>query len=258
MSIQTPPPVGKQASSGPTKEGAQKAVSTYSGFTSDLIMVLGKSGYGKTFSLQNVDPSTSFLLQVTRKRLPFMGARRWEESGRIEVSSDPNRILLTLDKLSKDNLIQNIFLDDAQYIMGIEFMDKATVKGYDKFSVMAKNFWNILMKATKLRPGLKVFVLCHEDDDGNYRRIKTLGKLLEDKMTPEGLCTVVLFCEIEGTKTERLYQFATQTDGNTTAKSPYGMFPSLIKNDLNLVIKRMNEYYDGIHLKDSKLQLTYN
>ena len=84
--------------------------------------------------------------------------------------------------------------------------------------------------------------------------MKTLGKLLEEKICPEGISAIVLFAETMLKENNlREYFFTTQTDGVTTAKSPMGMFPFKIPNDLKLVSDRIDEYYQGVKLKDSKI-----
>jgi hypothetical protein len=138
--------------------------------------------------------------------------------------------------------------------MASEFMLKALEKGYDKFSIMARNMWNIFMKSITLDPKMRIYMLAHEDDTGNERKMKTLGRLLDEKITPEGLSSIVLYSETEiQDKSKRVYFFSTQTDGNTNAKSPMGMFPERIPNDLKLVSDRIEEYYKGVSLKESKL-----
>ena len=159
-------------------------------------------------------------------------------------------------KMASDNTsIDYIVIDDMQYIMATEFMDSTHIKGFDKWNDMAKHIWEILLLSSKLRPGLKIFLLTHEDDDGRKRKMKTLGRLLDDKITPEGLVTIVLFAEVGGTREKRQYFFSTQSDGYTTAKSPYEMFPSKIPNDLKLVSDRIDEYYARIPINKSKLDM---
>jgi hypothetical protein len=158
-----------------------------------------------------------------------------------------------MSQVSRDEKIENLIIDDAQYVMATEFMDKAMVKGYDKFTLMARSIWEILILATKLRSGLKVFFLAHEEETPTERKMKTLGKLLDDKITPEGISTIVLYSEVIGNQDKRTYIFSTQSDGYTNAKSPYDMFPPQIPNDFLLIGKRIDEYYRGVELKDSKL-----
>lgn len=238
---------------------SNNAEEIYRGMKSPLIMVIAKSGRGKSTSLRNLDPSITSLINILGKPLPFPRGVQYKEKENMLVSTDPATILKYMKYVSEDpkmSHIRQLVIDDGHYVMATEFMNKSLEKGYDKFTSMAKNIFNIIMMATKLRPTLKVFFLTHEEDTGTERKIKTLGKLLDDKVTLEGLSTIVLFGEVEAEETRRKYYFATQSDGQTTAKSPYDMFPVMIPNDLKLVSDRIDEYYSGVELKDSKLDFT--
>lgn len=248
----------EQPISNPTSEGAKEATKIYSGMASTLIMIIAKSGRGKTTAIAPpnslaMDPTNTHIITPVGKALPFMGARKFYENEGITVSADSNTIRRKMNECNKNPSIKNIIIDDAQYIMATEFMDKAMVKGYDKWSIMARNFWEILILSTKLRPDMKVFLLTHEEATDYERKMKTLGKLLDDKITPEGLSTIVLYGEVGGSKDVRTYFFTTQSDGHTNAKSPAGMFPKEIPNSLRLIAERIDEYYDGIPLSKSRL-----
>ena len=160
-------------------------------------------------------------------------------------------------EVGKNEKFDSLVIDDGQYIMATEFMSNAMVKGYDKFTLMAKNIWDVLSLATKLRGGLKVFFLTHEEETNTgERKMKTLGKLLDEKITPEGLSAIVLYGDVVNDEQKRTYYFSTQSDGYTNAKSPFDMFPQKIPNDLQLISQRIDEYYQGVELKDSKLNFS--
>jgi hypothetical protein len=132
--------------------------------------------------------------------------------------------------------------------MAEEFMQKILTKGYDKFSIMARNVWEFMLECANLRDGLKIFLTWHEDETELARRMKFFGKLLGDNLAPEGLPTIVLFAGAQGTEAGKSkHFFQTLTDGKAVAKSPMGMFPAYIPNDYNLVAKRIDEYYGGVH-----------
>lgn len=228
------------------------AVNMYKGQKSQLILVIGKSGRGKSTSLRNLDPQKTYLINILGKSLPFPKGRHYQEGVNMTISTDTATIRRTLIEINKNPQWENIVIDDGHYVMAAEFMSKALEKGYEKFTTMAKNIFDIVLLTTKLRAGLKVFFLTHEEDTGSERKMKTLGKLLDDKVTLEGLSTIVLFAETLAENDRRTYYFATQSDGYTTAKSPYGLFPPKIPNDLELVAKRIDEYYADVELKDSK------
>jgi hypothetical protein len=227
----------------------------YAGQKSQLIMILGEPSRGKTTSLRTLNPDTSYIINVMGKWLPFPKGFNYKEGKNLTIEKDATKIVSKMREISREGKITDLIIDDGHYIMACEFMAKAMEKGYDKFSIMAKNMGNILMTASDLRSGLKVYFLCHEEENFNgKRKMKTQGKMLDAHLTPEGLTTIVLYAEIvvrEGK--ENLYVFKTQSDGYTSARSPMGMFPLVIPNDLNLVSKRIDEYYRGVELKDSAL-----
>ena len=88
--------------------------------------------------------------------------------------------------------------------------------------------------------------------------MKTLGKLLDDKITPEGLSTIVTYGDVMVEGGKRVYYFATQSDGTTNAKSPFGMFPDKIPNDIRKMSDRIDEYYQKVDLKHSKNNFDLN
>jgi hypothetical protein len=236
-----------------SQEASAEAESIYKGQKSILVMVIGKSGRGKSTALRNLPVDKTHIINVIGKPLPFQAGLKYVPGKNMTISADPNTIRRTMMEVSRANTVEHLVIEDAQYIMATEFMDKAMVKGYDKFTMMARNIWEILVLSTKLREGLKIYFLAHEEDTGNERKMKTLGKLLDDKITPEGLSTIVLYADVTGERDNRRYFFSTQSDGITNAKSPFGMFPSMIPNDLMLVSQRVDEYYKGVELKNSKL-----
>lgn len=230
-------------------------VNMYKGQKSILVMVIGKSGRGKSTALRNFDPASTFIISVIGKPLPFPKGAQYEEGKNMVTQASPDTIRRVMMEVGKKEEFSTLIIDDAQYIMATEFMDKAMVKGYDKFTIMARNIWEILILATKLRPGLKVYFLVHEDETNTgERKMKTLGRLLDDKITPEGLSTIVLYADVIGERDNRKYIFTTQSDGFTNAKSPFGMFPSQIPNDLKKVSDRIDEYYSGIELGKSNIK----
>ena len=136
--------------------------------------------------------------------------------------------------------------------MSSEFMNRSEETGWGKFTDIARHAWDVITIGRDLRDDLKVFYLCHDEIiTENFqpkRKIKTIGKLLDEKVTLEGLFTVVLFTDIQKAQDggELSYTFITQNDGTTTGKSPRGMFAEMnIPNDLQEVIKAMDAYYVG-------------
>lgn len=233
----------------------------YKGQGSISTMVIGESGRGKSTAIRNMPPESTFIINVMGKPLPFPGAfQKFKYGENMAKVKEGPFITEKMREVSEMKHIQHLIIDDTQYIMASEFMDKVLIKGYDKFSIMAKNIWDIITTSSLLRDGLKVYILCHEESitEGGLtvRQMKTLGKLLREKISPEGLNTIVLFSEVSMSDKGPTYFFRTQSDGITTAKAPMGMFPLDIPNDLWLVSQRIDEYYSGVALEKSKLDMT--
>jgi hypothetical protein len=214
----------------------------------NCVLVMGESGTGKSRSMKNLNPKETYLISIVDKDLPFRGARNRYKTTKDGVqgnkcTSDNHRKILECLRYINENMphIKNIVIDDFQYLMFNEFMMKATEKGFEKFTVIQQHAFEILQMISLLRQDLDVFVLSHTQVKDGVSRFKTLGNLLDDKITVEGLFTVVLHSMVENNE----YRFLTQYTKNYLAKSPEGMFDDrTIENDLQLVKTKMDEYYN--------------
>jgi hypothetical protein len=214
----------------------------------DPVMIIGDSGSGKSRSLKDMDPASTFIIQTIRKSLPFKGWReKWSEAtaenpkGNYAVQDDPAAILNFMTAISaRRPEIKNIVIDDAQYIMGNEFMRSAMETGYTKFTRIGLSFWTLAMEARKLRGDLRVTFLMHsETTDAGQIKAKTIGKMLDDKITLEGMFTIVLRAAVRDGK----HVFLTKNSGNDTVKAPEDMFPAPeIENNLSQVLEAINAY----------------
>lgn len=214
----------------------------------NLILIIGESGTGKSTSIETLDPNETFIIQVINKPLPFRGYKKSyplktkTDAGNRVIAGDYNSIAKAFQICEIDKKIKNVIVDDFQYVLSDEYIRKATEKGFDKFTIMAQNYYNILKLAQRMREDLNIIFLSHSEtkDDGTTK-IKTIGKLLDDKITIEGLFTIVLNTRVE----DGNYYFETQNNGFNTSKSPKGMFDSFrIPNDLQYVITKVNEYFN--------------
>lgn len=210
-------------------------------------MVLGQSGTGKTASLRNLDPEHTLLIQAVKKPLPFR-SKGWSwfdkanPTGNIFVSDQALQII----KLMKGTRRSVIVIDDFQYILANEFMrrvlDKETGNAaFAKYNEIAHNAWSILMAASQLADDKRVYILGHTQEDDNGRiKAKTIGKLLDEKITLEGLLTIVLRTAVINGQ----YIFTTLNSGLDTVKSPIGLFDTnQIDNDLAVVDAAVFSYY---------------
>ena len=223
------------------------------------ICICGESGSGKSTSIRNLDPQETFIIATIAKPLPFRGWKKnytkfvidketKELSGNYFVSDKSDNIIKIMKLVSsKMPHIKTLIVDDLQYTMAFEFVDRASEKNYDKFNEMAQHMLNIFRTTFELRDDLTVVFLTHSENVGTEIDpkyvIKTLGKLLKEKVTTEGLFTCMLFTEVDFDEDIPKYYFITNADGKCIAKSPMGMFNELkIDNDLNEVIKIVKEY----------------
>jgi hypothetical protein len=193
------------------------------------ILIIGESGTGKSTSIRNL--TNAGIINVYGKPLPF------RSSMKTVSIDDCNKIITLLNKVETDVVV----IDDFQYLLVNQFMNRAMEKGYDKFTEMAKGYYDVINVVRKIPAQKRVYFLSHSDRDnfGNVKA-KTIGKLLDEKVTVEGLFTIVLRTVV----TENNYYFQTRNSGQDTVKTPMDMFAEdLIPNDLAEVDKAVCEYY---------------
>ena len=205
------------------------------------VLILGESGTGKSASLRNFKKGEVAVINVAGKPLPFRS-----ELGMIVTDRYPEIV-----KALKGMKTPSAVVDDAQYLLANEFMRRSGEVGFQKFTDIAKNYWSLIAETvSKELPSDKiVYFLSHiERDQNGNEKVKTIGKLLDEKITVEGLFTIVLKTHVEDGK----YTFFTQNSGTDTVKSPIGMFADLqIDNDLKMVDNVIRDYY-GIQIKNEK------
>jgi GTPase SAR1 family protein len=221
---------------------------------SKAILILGQSGSGKSTSIESLNSKETFIIQPFNKDLPFKGWKsnyplydKAAKTGNRFVTTSADTSVKLMNHISANMPeIKTIIVDDLQYWMASEFMEKAKEKGFEKFNSMALNFYSILKTSGELREDLTIILLCHTEDniiDGEKSTtIKTLGKMIDSKITAEGMFTIVLYTHITKTEKGVNYNFRTNTNGNDTCKSPKGMFEYLIPNDLQYVLNKIKEY----------------
>lgn len=210
---------------------------------STAVLILGESGTGKSTSLRNLNPAKTLLIQAIRKPLPFK-AKGWKVRAAIK---DDGNVFQTDDAILMEKLLRQspheiVVIDDFQYVMANEYMRRTGEKGYEKFTDIGKNAWNVLTAASQLAPNRRVYILSHTATDELGRtKIKTIGKMLDEKITLEGMVTIVLRTQVR----DGHYTFATQNNGSDTTKSPMGMFSDqFIENDLAAVDAAICDYYE--------------
>ena len=196
------------------------------------VLILGESGSGKSASLRNFDPEKVGVFNVAGKPLPF---RR-----RLKVVN--NATYADIYKVLAKPKLSTYIIDDSQYLMAFEELDRAKETGYAKFTEMALNFSGLVRYIiNNLPPDIIVYFLHHvETTEQGKIKAKTVGKMIDSKLTLEGLFSIVLLCEASSEG----HHFVTQSDGYTTAKSPMEMFDKEIDNDLAMVDAIIREYWN--------------
>ena len=200
------------------------------------VLILGESGSGKSASLRNFKPDQVGVFNVGGKPLPVRSKLK-------KVDTDSYKVIMGGLSCMKT---PSAVIDDAQYLMANEFMRRCKEVGFQKFTDMATSYWQLVQYVIKELPADRVvYFLSHiERDNNGNEKCKTIGKMLDEKITVEGMFTVVLKTHVQDGR----YTFVTQTNGMDTVKSPMGMFDQLeIDNDLAMVDKTIREYY-GIEI----------
>lgn len=217
---------------------------------SNTSIIMGESGTGKSTSMRNLDPAETFIINVMNKPLPFRGYKSMYTkvspdglTGNYYASTNYDHITLVINKINlKRPEIKTIILDDFQYLMADEFMMRCMERGFDKFAEMGNHAYQLLKMLPTLRDDLDIFILTHsEPNELGKMKIKTIGKMIDNNVTIEGMYSTVLQTELR----DGQYTFITQGDARHIAKSPMGMFDSRnIPNDLAIVKQRMSAYFN--------------
>lgn len=213
-----------------------------------LVYILGRSGTGKSYSLRNFNKDDVGVVNVQGKILPFKGSGSWD----VVNTDSSTEIVDAVKKLAKKH--PAVVVDDFQYVMANEFMRRSTERGYDKFTDIGRHAWDIANAVRDLPDDVIVYVLCHTDtDQDGFEKLKTIGKLLDEKICLEGMSTIVLKTAV----VDGQYYFLTQNNGHDTVKSPAGMFPSYaIVNDLAYVDDKIRNYYEIGNYKTDEEMVT--
>ena len=198
------------------------------------VLIMGESGSGKTYSIKNLNPDEVGIFSVEKNRLPFK-----KDGFKIVKNAGYSVIMKALSKPT----LKRYVIDDSQYLLVNEFFDRAKETGFQKFTDLALNFRNLIHFISRETPDdLIVYFLHHTELNGEGRvKAKTIGRLLDEKLTVEGCFDIVLMAAVEGGE----HYFVTQSDGYTTCKSPEGLFESVkIPNDLCAVDSAIRSYWN--------------
>ena len=195
------------------------------------VLIVGESGSGKSASLRNFEPNEVAIFNVSEKPMPFRKKLPMKNTSNMKTIADAIR----------QNDRNCYVVDDAGLAMTFYLFGKVNDKGYEKFTQVAKDFYDMVQSVDSCSDDTIVYFTMHTDrsDDGSKIKAKTAGKMIDSQLTLESLFTIVLYCTTDG----KSHRFITQSDGVTTAKSPMDMFPLEMDNDLKAVDTAIREYY---------------
>lgn len=208
------------------------------------VLVIGKSGSGKTYSLKNFKADEVGVISVEKGRLPFktdiktVRVPKDPTNGQAQNAAQINQAKYAwITNVIAKSKAKAIVIDDSQYLLVNELFDRAYEKGYDKFNSLAVKFRDLIHFVNDLEEPDKIVYFLHHselDDDGRAK-VKTVGKMLDSVLTVEGCFDIVIYCQD--------YKFFTQSNGISTAKTPEEMFPLEMPNDLKAVDDAIRDYY---------------
>lgn len=224
----------------------------------NVVMILGKSGTGKSTSIKGLDPKETVVFNVLHKRLPFKG------SGAMYSAENNNLLEIDNYRDIAENIagisagaayIKNVVVDDICYVMRKEFFARAKEVGYGKFTELAQHFQQIISACESARADLNVFLMFHSEDVQSDKittgyKVATVGSMIDNQYNPIEVVPIVLYSSVKyNDKGVASYGFYTHRckEGvvEIPAKSPDGMFAEdFIPNNLADVVKAMNEYYN--------------
>lgn len=157
---------------------------------SNIIGLAGESNAGKSTSFKYLDPKSTFIISCTNKQLQIPGFRKkypkmsiqdGKLTGNWYISNKYEQIEKVLQLIStKRPEIKAVVVDDINYLLSSETFQNALIKGYEKFSVMAKNYYDLLQYCQSLRDDLTVVCVSHIENYGTdlqpAYRLWTTGK----------------------------------------------------------------------------------
>ena len=225
----------------------------------NLICLAGLSNSGKSTSLRTLDPKSTFIISCTNKQLQIPGFRK--KYPKVEVKEGKlvgnwlvsnnyaqiEKILKAINKTRPD--IKVIILDDINYLLSNETFENAQAKGYEKFTILAKNYYDLITDCQLLNDNLTVVVISHIENFGTdldpQFRLWTTGRMLTNQINLDGMFSYIIYSEryIDDNDDEVHYRFKTRTDGNDTCRSVAGCFvEKYVEPDMKAIIDRINEF----------------
>lgn len=222
------------------------------------VIILGKSGSGKSSSIKTLNPKETVVINVLRKKLPFKGSQSLYNTDNknlfnVDEYTQVISLLQNIDKSAPH--VKNVILDDVIYTMRKEYFRRAKETGYGKYTELAQHFQQMIQTCEMMREDINVFFILHSEDIQSDKittgyKVSTIGSLIDNQYNPVEVVPMVLYSAVKyDDKGNASYGFYTHRTMEGTieipAKSPAEMFEEdFIPNDLGYVVKKMNEYYN--------------
>ena len=196
------------------------------------VLIMGESGSGKTASLRNFTETEVGIFNVAGKPLPFR--KKLNKIDNAKYQDIGGRLKAIKLKTYVIGVSVTVAINGGLF-------DKAKEVGYNKFTDIGVHFRNLVDYVIRELPEDVIVYFLHHTEATETGKIKakTVGKMLDNQLTLEGLFSIVLLCKTDGKE----HCFETQSDGFTTCKSPMEMFEMKIDNDLKMVDTTIREYY---------------
>lgn len=211
----------------------------------ELVLIQGKSGVGKSHSLKHLEPDNTMLIQSRNKRLPFRsdGWNKWDKeskTGSILKAESMSQIYPLVSGLAKHG--KKVFvIDDFQYFFASSVFGEIETKGFEKWSILAKTFWDTMTNIQdEVDEDVRVYIITHTDEQDGFTKMKTAGKLIDNTITPEGLFTMVIGAE----KDSDGNYFTAINNGRNTLKAPEGLFDDREPNDIAVIDNKICQFYN--------------
>ena len=222
------------------------------------VIILGKSGSGKSSSIKTLNPKETVVINVLRKKLPFKGSQSLYNTDNKNLFNvdDYTQVISLLQNIDKSAPhVKNVILDDVIYTMRKEYFRRAKETGYGKYTELAQHFQQMIQTCEMMREDINVFFILHSEDIQSDKittgyKVSTIGSLIDNQYNPVEVVPMVLYSAVKyDDKGNASYGFYTHRTMEGTveipAKSPAEMFEEdFIPNDLGYVVKKMNEYYN--------------
>lgn len=215
--------------------------------------IIGKSGSGKSTSMEKIiQDKNVIVIRPSKKPFPWKNTpelqkviKKWDKEKKegSYIFSDNSDFMIQAMKLYTETYGKKIIIiEDSTFVMTNYFMETALETGFTKFTQNALNYFNIIKAAEELDEDVRVYFINHIEEDANgFKKVKTIGKMLDEKIDIPSLLTIVLESQIIDGKH---YFMTNKKSGMDIAKSPKDMFKDIaIPNDLQLVDEAIKEYY---------------